>query len=150
MKHGLVVCALPAFLVGISLTVSVTAQTTAYRQASLSSDLQEIVANNHNAALKNPWGIAFLPGLPFFIANNGSGLVTALDASGSSVGLSGFGVSSVAGGGLGTPTGIVSDPNSFFVGPGFFTPFIVVTDDGGIFATKTCSPLLVVLSQTRS
>jgi len=59
----------------------VTAQTTAYRQANLASNLSN-VANNVTPGLADPWGIAFLTDQPFFLADNHVGRVTAHDASG--------------------------------------------------------------------
>jgi hypothetical protein len=54
----------------------VTAQTIAYRRANLASNLSN-VANNVTPGLADPWGIAFLPGQPFFLADNNVGRVTA-------------------------------------------------------------------------
>jgi hypothetical protein len=58
-----------------------TAQTIGYRQTHLASNVPN-VANNVTPGLVNPRGIAFLPGQPFFIADNQAGRVTVHDASG--------------------------------------------------------------------
>jgi len=61
------------FLFGFLLAADiVTAQTVAYRQANLASNLSN-VANNVTPGLADPWGIAFLPGQPFFLAENNVG-----------------------------------------------------------------------------
>jgi hypothetical protein len=39
-------------------------------------------ANMKDANLKNPWGIAFFPGSPFWIADNAIGLATLYDGAG--------------------------------------------------------------------
>src|SRR5262249_25225289 len=39
-------------------------------------------ANHADAQLSNPWGIAFIPGQPFWVANNNGGTSTQYDAQG--------------------------------------------------------------------
>jgi uncharacterized protein (TIGR03118 family) len=112
----------------------VTAQTTAYRQANLASNLSN-VANNVTPGLADPWGIAFLPDQPFFLADNHVGRVTAHDASGLGVRPGSFTVPNSAGTGFDTATGIVADQNSFFGSASLVKPFILVTDEGTIFTS---------------
>ena len=57
------------------------AQQTAYTQTNLVAD-QAGVANHTDAQLSNPWGISFIPGNPFWIANNNGGTSTLYDAAG--------------------------------------------------------------------
>jgi len=122
-----------ALLAGFVLIVAgASAQTIAYRQTSLASNLPN-VANTVTPGLVDPWGISFLPGQPFFIADNQAGRVTVHDASGIVVGPAGFTVPNAAGTGFDTPTGIVADENSFFGSPSLVKPFILVTDEGTIF-----------------
>jgi uncharacterized protein (TIGR03118 family) len=109
----------------------VTAQTIAYRRANLASNLSD-VANNVTPGLADPWGIAFLPGQPFFLADNNVGRVTAHDASGLGAGPGSFAVPNAAGTGFDTPTGIVADQNSFFGSASLVKPFILVTDQGTV------------------
>jgi len=121
------------FLFGFLLAAThATAQTVGYRQTNLTSNLPN-VANNVRPGLVNPWGIAFLPGQPFFIADNKFGLVTSHDTTGFSVAPGGFTVPNAAGTGFDHPTGIVADPNSSFGGPSLVKPFILVTDEGTMF-----------------
>jgi hypothetical protein len=110
----------------------VTAQTIAYRQANLASNLWN-VANTVTPGLADPWGIAFLPGQPFFLAENNVGRVTVHDASGLGVRPGSFTVPNSAGTGFDTPIGIVVDQNSFFGSASLVKPFILVTDQGTIF-----------------
>jgi len=91
------------------------------------------VANNVTPGLVDPWGIAFLSGQPFFLADNKVGRVTAHDASGVGVRPGSFTVPNSAGTGFDTPTGIVADQNSFFGSSSLVKPFILVTDQGTIF-----------------
>lgn len=132
MKYRLVVCLLSTLSIGVALPTGTAAQTHAYRQTNLASDVPN-VADYFNQNLKNSWGVAFQPGEAFFIANNKSGTATTHFATGTSLAPSGFAVPNVPGTGPGTPTGIVADPNSLFGGRNFRAPFILVTEDGGIF-----------------
>jgi len=112
-------------------SASGNAQTIAYRQNDLASDLAGL-AHNLSPSLQNPWGMAFQPGQPFFIANSSNGRALSIDAAGGA-GLLGFVVPNIAGTAPGTPAGIAADPNSFFGRPDLRTPFILVTEEGGIY-----------------
>ena len=111
---------------------NLSAQTVAYRQINLASNLPN-VGNNIVLQLVDPWGIAFLPGQPFFIADNAVGRATSHDAAGVGVVPFSFPLPNADQTGFDTPTGIVADPNSFFGNAGLITPFILVTDQGTIF-----------------
>ena len=108
-------------------------QSVAYRQTNLTSNITDL-APNLTPDLRNPWGIGFLSGQPFFIANNLSGRVTSHDATGLSVGFRSFTIPNATGTGLEHPTGIIADQNSSFGGTSFVQPLIVVTEEGSIFA----------------
>ena len=109
----------------------------AYLQTNLVSDLAGI-AQVTDPNLKNPWGIAFIPGAPFWISDNGTGVSTLYDGQGNIVPL----VVQIPGPKgsppdfTATPTGIVWNPTQGFkVGtstlPGIF---IFATEDGTISA----------------
>src|SRR5713101_1372164 len=73
------------FLFGFLLaTANATAQTVAYRQTNLASNLPN-VASGVSPDLVNPWGTAFLADQAFFIADNKVGRVTSHDSKGSNV-----------------------------------------------------------------
>jgi uncharacterized protein (TIGR03118 family) len=125
------------FLAGILLIASNTAaQSIAYRQTNLASDVAGF-ANNTDPLLRNPWGIALVPRLSFFVANTNNGHAIALDASGSRIGPVGFTIANPAATGPASPTGFVADPNSFFRAGNAVPPFtvatITATEDGGIY-----------------
>jgi len=121
------------FLFGFLLAAdNLSAQTSAYRQTNLTSNLPD-VANNVFLQLVNPWGIAFLPGQPFFIADNTVGRASSHDATGLGVVPGGFTLPNADQTGFDTPTGIVADPNSSFGNSGLIKPFILVTDQGTVF-----------------
>ena len=68
--------------VSVMGTVSMTlAQQTGYSQTNLVANTAG-VANHTDAQLSNPWGISFIPGQPFWIANNNGGTSTEYDAQG--------------------------------------------------------------------
>ena len=133
MRRRVALYFVPFFLCGFLFVADiVTAQTIAYRQTNLASNLAN-VANNVTPGLVDPWGIAFLSGQPFFLADNKVGRVTAHEASGAGVRPGSFTVPNSAGTGFDTPTGIVADQNSFFGSPSLVKPLILVTDQGTIF-----------------
>jgi len=121
------------FLFGFLLAgANLGAQTVAYRQTNLTSNLPN-VANNISLQLVNPWGIAFLPGQPFLIADNAVGHASSHDATGIGVVPGGFTLPNADQTGFDTPTGIVADQNSSFGNSGLIKPFILVTDQGTVF-----------------
>jgi uncharacterized protein (TIGR03118 family) len=86
--------------------------------------------------LLNPWGIAFFPGGPFWIADNGSGLSTLYDGLGAITPLI-VTIPWAPGSTVGTPTGIVANANSkLFIIPNTGDPalFIFASEDGTISA----------------
>jgi uncharacterized protein (TIGR03118 family) len=108
-----------------ALAPSATAQNS-YKQTNLVAN-QAGVANNTDAQLSNPWGISFVPGNPFWIANNNGGTSTLYDAQGNKqtlvVGIPGASVSPCN---PGCPTGTVANTTTDFKG-GFF---LFATEDG--------------------
>ena len=109
------------------------AQTVAYRQTNLAASAPN-AGNNLTPGLLNPWGIGFLPGQAFFLADNNGGRVSALDGSGVGVRPGAFLVPNAAGTGFEHPTGIVADQNSSFGSASVIKPFLVVTEEGSIFS----------------
>jgi uncharacterized protein (TIGR03118 family) len=108
-----------------------------YLQTNLVSDLQG-VARVTDPNLKNPWGITFIPGSPFWISDNGTGVSTLYNGKGDIVPLvvqipppKGSPSSVTA-----TPTGIVWNPTQGFkVGTSTFPGiFLFATEDGTISA----------------
>lgn len=109
----------------------------AYKQTNLVSD-GAVTAKVMDPQLKNPWGIAAIPGAPFWISDNATGVSTLYDGKGDIVPLT---VkipppSGAASGSLAAPTGIVwnPNPNLFAVAPKMSALFIFSTEDGTISA----------------
>lgn len=109
----------------------------AYKQTNLVSN-GAVPAKTTDPKLKNPWGIAAIPGAPFWIADNGTGLSTLYDGLGDIVPLT-VNIPAPKGaphGTTATPTGIVWNPNGqlFLVAPMQSALFIFATEDGTISA----------------
>jgi uncharacterized protein (TIGR03118 family) len=108
----------------------------AYKQTNLVSD-GAVSAAVTDAHLKNPWGIAAIPGAPFWIADNATGLSTLYDGKGNIAKLT-VTIPPPKGsppGTMATPTGIVWSPNGqLFQVQGQASLFIFSTEDGTISA----------------
>ena len=138
-----------AFLLGLVCVSALRlpsgyAQTNSYKQTNLVSDTPGMAANT-DPKLVNPWGIAFVPGNPFWISDNNSGFTTLYDQSGA---LNGSFIVAPPNGSSNsaTPTGIVAPPSGvvFSVNgqPGIF---ILDAEDGTISAwTGGASTVLTV------
>lgn len=102
------------------------AQQTSYKQTNLTAN-QAGVANHTDAQLSNPWGISFIPGDVFWIANNNGGTSTTYDAQGNKQTITaGIPVASVNPCNPGCPTGTVANQSTDFGG----APFLFATEDG--------------------
>jgi hypothetical protein len=103
----------------------------AYQQTNLVSDMAGVAAHT-DAQLVNPWGIAFFPGAPFWVADNNAGVSTLYDANGNKQALV-VAIPTASGGAGGTPTGIVTNSTGKFGG----YVFIFDTEDGAIVGWKS-------------
>lgn len=115
-----------------------SAQSVAYRQTNLTSDVRAAGGVNHiNGALRNSWGIGALPGFASFIANPANGSVVFEDPTGLNPSPAEFTVANPAGNGPGAPVGVVGDPNSFFgqldATHSLTMTVLLATSDGGIY-----------------
>jgi uncharacterized protein (TIGR03118 family) len=128
-------------LIPLILNTSVFAQANSYAQKNLVTDpLGAGPVKDPN--LINPWGICVIPGHPFWIADNGTGLATLYDKTGAMIGGGALGTGSftvepLAGSpNPATPAGCVGNVamTGFNVPAGTTTPslFIFATEDGTI------------------
>ena len=131
MKHQVELFFFSVLLAGSGLIAnSATAQTKAYRQTDLASNVSGVAANNA-PSLGDPWAITFLPGQPFFVANSGSGSISSLNSSG--VQSSAVAVTVSAGDmSRAMPSGIASDASGAFGPAGSPFQYVVVTQNGTI------------------
>ena len=116
-----------ALLVG---SASAVAQASSYQQTNLVSDLAGAAVHT-DPKLINPWGIAFVPGQPFVVADNNSGSSTSYDANGVSQG--DFLIPAPPNDNShATPTGTaVAEAGAFTLG-GADSKFLFATEDGTI------------------
>lgn len=110
-----------------------TAQTTSYTQTNLVSD-GAVAASNTDKHLINPWGVAFIPGSPFWISDNNSGFSTLYDDHGVPQSLVVTIPPPTGAAGPATPTGIVANSTGGFAVNGSPAFFIFSTEDGTISA----------------
>jgi len=107
-------------------TSNLFGQTTGYAQTNLVANVAD-VANHTDPQLSNPWGIAFVPGSPFWISNNNDGTSTLYDGQGNKNTL----VVTIPSAAItpcspGCPTGVVVNTTAEFGG----SNFIFGTEDG--------------------
>ncbi len=112
----------------VSLAVATAAfAQTGYTQTNLVAD-QAGVAAHTDAQLSNPWGISFLPGDVFWIANNNGGTSTTYDAAGNKQTITtGIPVAAHNPCAVGCPTGTVANTVAADFGG---ASFIFDTEDG--------------------
>jgi uncharacterized protein (TIGR03118 family) len=126
-------------LLTISSPSILLAQQSGYKQTNLTANFAG-VASHTDSQLSNPWGISFLPGKPFWIANNTGGTSTLYDAQGNKQQLVvTIPHASVNPCSPGCPTGIVA--NSF---PDFNGGAFIFDTDDGIIANWTSANSAVV------
>lgn len=119
-----------ALLMTLAISSELHAQQTGYSQADLVSNTAG-VATTTDSQLLNPWGISFIAGQDFWIANNSSGTSTLYNAQGTKSTL----VVTIPAAthnpngncSPGCPTGTVSNSNGSYFSGG---SFIFVTEDG--------------------
>jgi uncharacterized protein (TIGR03118 family) len=113
-------------VLALAISPASFAQQTSYKQTNLTANLAG-VANHTDAQLSNPWGISFIPGDVFWIANNNGGTSTTYDAQGNKQSITtGIPVASVNPCSPGCPTGTVANQSTDFGG----ASFLFDTEDG--------------------
>jgi uncharacterized protein (TIGR03118 family) len=114
---------------GLFFVSSARAQTNSYKQTNLVTADTTVTAAHTDPNLINPWGIAFQPGLPFWISDNNAGVSTLYDKNGVPSQL--FTVPPPTGSSNpSTPTGVVYNATGGFNVVGFSSVFIFATEDG--------------------
>jgi len=147
VKRYLCVCEMLAMLV---MSTAMWAQQAGYSQTNMVSNTAG-VATTTDPQLLNPWGISFLPGQDFWIANNNSGTSTLYDAQGNKnalvVTLPGATHNPNGNCSPGCPTGMVSNGNGSYFGGG---SFIFDTEDGLILNWTGASSAVVAFDNSAS
>ncbi|MFZ3187115.1 MAG: TIGR03118 family protein [Candidatus Sulfotelmatobacter sp.] len=119
-----------AFFAGLMLVLFSGMATAQYKLTNLVSN-QKGVAVHTDPLLVNAWGLAYGPGGPFWISDNGSGWSTLYTAAGVEEGLKVL-IPTAGGDGPGSATGIVFNGSSDFNVQGWPAIFLFATLDGTI------------------
>jgi uncharacterized protein (TIGR03118 family) len=122
-RHNLFVAALLALALTLTSGIA-AAQYTA-------TTLVKSTGTKGDKQLINPWGLAYGPGGPFWLSDQGTGLSTLYTGTGAKQGLV-VTVPSASGKGLGSPTGIVYNGSSEFQIDTWTSAFLFCTLDGTI------------------
>jgi uncharacterized protein (TIGR03118 family) len=137
-------------LVIVGMSTAIWAQQAGYSQTNLVSNIGG-VATTTDPQLLNPWGISFLSGQDFWIANNNSGTSTLYDATGNKnaliVNLPGATHNPNGNCSPGCPTGTVSNGNCIYFGGG---SFIFDTEDGLILNWTGATSAVIAFDNSAS
>ncbi len=118
------------FSLGLLLMFGSTAAQAQYKLTNLASN--QVGWSHHTDPMQvNGWGLAYGPGGPIWVSDNGSGWSTLYDGAGVKQGLQ-VEIPSVNDVGTGTPTGIVFNGSPDFQVKGWSSIFIFATLDGTI------------------
>jgi uncharacterized protein (TIGR03118 family) len=104
-----------------------------FTQTNLVADLASAHAATTDPNLTNPWGLAFSPSGPFWVANNTSGTATVYGSDGSNFGLV-VSIPTATGGTKGPVSGQVYNGTNHFGFGGSVPSFIFCSEDGIITA----------------
>ena len=113
-------------VLALATVPALLAQQNSYTQTNLTANVAGVAAHT-DAQLSNPWGISFVPGDVFWIANNNGGTSTTYDAQGVKQTITaGIPVAAVNPCNPGCPTGTVANQSTDFGG----ALFLFDTEDG--------------------
>jgi uncharacterized protein (TIGR03118 family) len=130
--------------------VSSIPTTTQYVERKLVSDIPGL-AEQTDPNLLNPWGIAFSPTSPFWIADNHAGVSTLYNGSGQALSLVVTIPPPAGGTPPAAPTGVVfNNTPDFLLGPGLPARFIFATEDGTIAAWNSGSTAVLKADNSAS
>lgn len=121
---------------------------TGYQRTYLVSDLSG-KAPHTDPLLKNPWGLAYSPGAPFWISDEASGWSTLYDGRGNPQSLQVV-IPPATGTGPGTPTGIVYNGSTEFKIRNWTSVFLFATLDGTISGWSSFSPTQALIGVTQA
>jgi uncharacterized protein (TIGR03118 family) len=99
--------------------------------------------------LVNPWGLAYGPGGPFWLSDEGTGLSTLYDGKGDKQSTV-VTIPTASGKGTGSPTGIVYNSSSQFQIDGWTSAFIFATLDGTISGWSHFDPTTALIAVNNS
>jgi len=133
---------------GFVLTLSGAAVAQFYTHSNLVSNLTG-KAKHQDVLLKNPWGLAYGPGAPFWVSDQASGWSTLYDGQGNPQALQ-VTVPPATGTGPGKPTGIVFNGSSEFQIDTWPSAFLFATRDGTISGWSHFFPSAALIGVTHA
>jgi uncharacterized protein (TIGR03118 family) len=133
-------------LVGLLLVLSSSAALAQYQFEYLVSDISG-KAKYTDPLLKNPWGLAYSPGNPFWVSDEASGWSTLYSGTGVPQSLQVI-VPSASGSGSGSPTGIVYNASTEFKIDTWTSVFLFSTLDGTISGWSDFEPTTALIAVT--
>jgi uncharacterized protein (TIGR03118 family) len=145
LRHNLFVAAL--FVLALPLASNLAFATCG--QAYVATPLVKSTGKKGDTQLINPWGLAYGPGGPFWLSDEGSGLSTLYTGTGvkqSRV----VTVPPASGSGLGSPTGIVYNGSSEFQIDSWTSAFLFATLDGTISGWSHFDPTTALVAVNNS
>jgi uncharacterized protein (TIGR03118 family) len=119
-----------AVTVGVALMLAASSAMAQYQLTNLVSNLAG-QAKHTDPLLVNAWGLAYGPGGPFWISDEGTGWSTLYNGAGIKQGLE-IVIPAASGQGAGSPTGIVFNGSGEFAVQGWTAFFLFATLDGTI------------------
>jgi uncharacterized protein (TIGR03118 family) len=132
VKHRIMFLACFLGVISAGSVVNAAAQSNAYHQINLVSNLAQTAAHTDRNLL-NPWGIASIPGQAFSISANHHGGVRLYDAVGNSVNPVQFAIPPAEGETTRpTPSGIVVNATDEFILNGAASQLLIAAEDGTI------------------
>jgi uncharacterized protein (TIGR03118 family) len=133
-------------VVGLLLVLSSSAALAQYQIVVLVSDLTG-KAKHTDPLLKNPWGLAYSPGAPFWVSDEADGWSTLYDGMGVPQSLQVV-VPPASGSGPGSPTGIVYNGSQEFQIDTWTSLFLFATIDGTISGWSHFEPSQSLIAVT--
>jgi uncharacterized protein (TIGR03118 family) len=131
----------------VVMVASAASLAQSYHSRNLVSDISG-KATHTDALLKNPWGLVYAPGAPFWISDEASGYSTLYDGTGNPQSLKVI-VPTANGTGSGSPTGIVYNGSSEFKIDTWTSLFLFATLDGSIQGWSTFNPSSTLVGATQ-
>ena len=119
---------------------------TGYQRTYLVSDLSG-KAPHTDPLLKNPWGLAYSPGAPFWVSDEASGWTTLYDGQGNIQSLKAV-IPPASGTGTGSPTGMVYNGSQEFKIKNWVSEFLFATLDGTIQGWSGFNPSSTLIGVT--
>ena len=132
----------------VLMAVSNAAVAQSYHRSNLVSNLSGKAAHM-DPLLKNPWGLVYGPGAPFWVSDEASGWSTLYNGAGNPQSLQVV-IPPKSGTGKGTPTGIVYNGSQEFKIQNWVSAFLFATLDGTISGWSHFSPNNALIGVTQA